>query len=109
MFFEYAIPAGLARKLGSLLLTETMERHPGMGLNSYDRLFPNQDTLPEGGFGNLIALPLQGEARKQNNSVFLDDRFSPFPDQWAFLSEVRRIHPCRVEEIVREGEQKGGM
>jgi len=109
MFFEHAIPAGLARKLGSLLLTETMERHPGMGLNSYDRLFPNQDTLPEGGFGNLIALPLQGEARKQNNSVFLDDSFSPFPDQWAFLSEIRRTHPARVEEIVREGEQKGGI
>ncbi|RPI74485.1 MAG: restriction endonuclease subunit R, partial [Desulfobacteraceae bacterium] len=109
MFFEQAISAGLARKLGSLLLTETMEHHPGMGLDSYDRLFPNQDTLPQGGFGNLIALPLQGEARKQNNSVFLDDCFSPFPDQWAFLSEVRRIYPSRVEEIVREGEQKGGI
>jgi len=86
MFFEQVLPAGLARKLGSFLLTETMERRPGIGLDSYDRLFPNQDTLPQGGFGNLIALPLQGAARKKDNSVFLDDRFVPHADQWAFLS-----------------------
>ncbi len=59
IFFESAIPASLARRLGSYVLTETMERRPDLGLDSYDRLFPNQDTLPRGGFGNLIALPLQ--------------------------------------------------
>jgi hypothetical protein len=57
IFFEQAIPASLARKLGSCLLTDTMERRPELGFDSYDRLFPNQDTLPKGGFGNLIALP----------------------------------------------------
>ncbi len=59
LFFEEATPARLARNLGSFLLTEAMELRPEIGLKSYDRLFPNQDTLPEGGFGNLIALPLQ--------------------------------------------------
>ena len=73
LFFEQAIPATLARKLGAHLLTETMERRPGIGLDSYDRFFPNQDTLPQGGFGNLIALPLQKRPRELGNSVFLDD------------------------------------
>ena len=58
LFFEQALPAGLARRLGAHLLTETMDRRPDIGLDSYDRFFPNQDTLPNGGFGNLIALPL---------------------------------------------------
>ena len=59
LFFEEAISASLARRLGSHVLTETMEHCPEIGLDSYDRLFPNQDTLPKGGFGILIALPLQ--------------------------------------------------
>ncbi len=71
------MPAPLARRLGSHLLTEAMENNPDIGFSSYDRLFPSQDTLPEGGFGNLIALPLQGGPRKHGNSVFLDDDFAP--------------------------------
>src|SRR3989338_11219331 len=63
LFFSEAIPASLARRLGAHILTETMEQHPDVGLDSYDRFFPNQDTLPKGGFGNLIALPLQKNAR----------------------------------------------
>lgn len=63
LFFDGAVPAVLARRLGAYLLTETMERRPDLGFDSYDRLFPNQDTLPQGGFGNLIALPLQKAAR----------------------------------------------
>lgn len=59
IFFDTAIPAALARKLGSYLLTKTMNRRPEVGMDSYDRLFPSQDTMPRGGFGNLIALPLQ--------------------------------------------------
>ena len=70
IFFEEAVPAALARKLGSLILTETMERRPDVGLDSYDRFFPNQDTLPQGGFGNLIALPLQKQPRERGNSLF---------------------------------------
>ena len=73
-FFNEAVPATLARKLGAHILTETMERRPDIGLDSYDRFFPNQDTLPQGGFGNLIALPLQKRPRESGNSVFLDER-----------------------------------
>ncbi len=75
LFFEESIPAALARRLGSHVLTETMESRPELGLDSYDRLFPNQDTMPQGGFGNLIALPLQKAPRDQGNSVFLDPTF----------------------------------
>lgn len=58
---------------------------------SYDRLFPNQDTLPKGGLGNLIALPLQLNARRNNNSVFIDQKFQPYDDQWSFLSSIRKF------------------
>ena len=107
LFFTEAIPAGLARKLGTLLLTETMERQPDIGLDSYDRFFPNQDTLPQGGFGNLIALPLQAKARQAGNSVFLDEQGSPHADQWAFLANVRKLSRREVETIVHDAEAKG--
>ena len=97
IFFDQAIPASLARKLGSHILTETMERRPDIGLRSYDRFFPNQDTLPKGGFGNLIALPLQRRPRESGNSVFLDEDFVPYHDQWAFLSTIQRIDQSAVE------------
>src|SRR5208283_4714156 len=107
LFFEEAISASLARKLGSHVLTETMERRPEIGFASYDRLFPNQDTLPKGGFGNLIALPLQKQARQRGNTVFLDDKFFPHPDQWAFLASVRPMSRAQVEALVRDAESKG--
>ncbi len=107
LFFDEALPACLARKLGLHILTETMERRPDVGLDSYDRFFPNQDTLPQGGFGNLIALPLQKQAREQGNSVFLDHNFVPHSDQWAYLSELRKIRRYEVEDIVREAERRG--
>ena len=106
-FFDEAVPATLVRKLGTHILTETMERRPDIGLDSYDRFFPNQDTLPQGGFGNLIALPLQKRPRESGNSVFLNDRFAPYPDQWEFLSSMRRISRVEVEERVRLAEAKG--
>ena len=106
-FFEEAIPAALARRLGSHVLTETMEGRPDVGLDSYDRLFPNQDTMPQGGFGNLIALPLQMGPRKQNNGIFLDGNFVPWPDQWAFLASVRRMDRDQVERIVQDAERRG--
>lgn len=109
LFFAEAISAILARKLGTYLLTETMERRPDLGLDSYDRLFPNQDTLPLGGFGNLIALPLQKHPREQGNSVFLDDNFSPFPDQWHFLSRIQKIGRGEIERLVQEGQAKGSL
>lgn len=107
LFFEEALPATLARKLGSYLLTETMDQRPGMGLDSYDRFFPNQDTLPQGGFGNLIALPLQRAPRELGNSIFLDDDFEPHSDQWALLSSIRRISRAAVETLVSDAEGKG--
>jgi hypothetical protein len=84
-----------------------MEGRPDIGLDSYDRLFPSQDTLPRGGFGNLIALPLQKAPREQGHSVFLDDDFMPWQDQWAFLASLRRIGRAQVEAIVRDAEQRG--
>jgi hypothetical protein len=107
MFFDRAIPAALARRLGSFLLTETMEERPDIGLDSHDRLFPNQDTVPQGGFGNLIALPLQKRARDQGNSVFLDDHLSPWPDQWAFLARVRQVGRDHADRLAQEAEHNG--
>lgn len=107
VFFSAPISATDARKLGSYLLTETMEHHPDLGFSSYDRFFPNQDTMPIGGFGNLIALPLQHTPRQQGNSVFLDDDFDPYPDQWALLSSVRRMAPIEVNMIVSEAVSRG--
>jgi superfamily II DNA or RNA helicase/very-short-patch-repair endonuclease len=106
-FFEDAIPAAVARRLGSHVLTETMERRPDIGLDSYDRLFPNQDTMPHGGFGNLIALPLQKGPRNQENSVFLDDNFLPWADQWAFLAGIRKIDETHAQGIVQSAERRG--
>jgi superfamily II DNA or RNA helicase/very-short-patch-repair endonuclease len=107
IFFAEAVPASQARKLGAHLLTETMERRPEAGLESYDRFFPNQDTLPRGGFGNLIALPLQKAARVIGNSVFVSGDLAPFDDQWKFLSTIGRVGRDQVEAIVREAEGRG--
>src|SRR3989454_6914864 len=101
-FLNEAFPAVLARKLGTHILTETMERRPEIGLDSYDRLFPNQDTLPKGGFGNLIALPLQKQARERGGSVFLNDDFNSHADQWSFLSSARRISRAQIEAVVHD-------
>ena len=106
-FFAEAVPANMARNMGSYLLTETMEGRPEIGLASYDRLFPNQDTLPKGGFGNLIALPLQKKPRAAGNSVFLDEQFQPHQDQWAFLSSVGKLTRVQVESLAREAERRG--
>ncbi len=109
IFVDEAIPASLARKLGSCLLTETMTRRPEIGFASYDRFFPNQDTLPQGGFGNLIALPLQKTARERGNSVFIKPDSAPYADQWAFLSSIPRIGRSFIESLVTDGERKGSI
>ncbi|MGH9608484.1 MAG: TOTE conflict system archaeo-eukaryotic primase domain-containing protein, partial [Bryobacteraceae bacterium] len=109
IFFERAIPASAARKLGSLVLTRTMDRRHQLGMDSYDRFFPNQDTMPKGGFGNLIALPLQWIPRKEDNSVFLDADVRPHPDQWKFLSSVQRMAPDCVEALVQEAMRTGSV
>jgi hypothetical protein len=84
-----------------------MERRHQLGLDSYDRFFPSQDTMPKGGFGNLIALPLQHLPRSHGNSVFLDADFNPYPDQWAFLSSIRRMSFSEIETLVCDAEHSG--
>jgi len=96
VFFEGTIAAWKARRLGNAILTEAMNRDGRLSFNSYDRFFPNQDVMPEGGFGNLVALPLQGKARKELNSVFVDEEFRAYKDQWAYLHQVRKMK----EEVV---------
>lgn len=107
VFFAAPIPARIARQLGAAIMTETMERRPEIGFASYDRFFPSQDTMPLGGFGNLIALPLQGRARENGNSVFIDGNLRPYDDQWAFLSSLPRLAPERASEMVIEAERRG--
>ena len=92
----------MARKLASAVLTRTMERRYAVGLDSYDRLFPSQDTMPKGGFGNLIALPLQHGPRESGNSVFVDDHLQPYDDQWAFLSLIKRLTPDEAQALLRK-------
>ncbi|HEB87713.1 MAG TPA: restriction endonuclease subunit R [Gammaproteobacteria bacterium] len=106
-FFSSPVPAVSARRMGCYLITETMSRRHQLAMSSYDRLFPNQDTLPCGGFGNLIALPLQYEPRQAGNSVFLDENFQPHPDQWACLASLIRMAPSTVESIARKATQQG--
>lgn len=106
-FFASPVSAVAARKLGCFLITETMARRHQLSMESYDRLFPNQDTMPKGGFGNLIALPLQREARDAGNSVFIDGAFKPWPDQWAFLAGVKRIDATRVHALADEASRRG--
>ena len=101
VFFLKPVSAVSARKLGSLLLTDTMNHRPEIGMDSYDRLFPSQDTLPKGGFGNLIALPLQKGPREKQNSVFVDANLNPYPDQWSFLSSIEKMPQSSLEEILK--------
>lgn len=102
IFFDRPVRAAQARSLGSFLVSETKQSRYQLGFKSYDRLFPSQDTMPKGGFGNLIALPLQLEPSKAGNSMFLDRNFKPFEDQWAYLSSMVRLSSVDLESIVRE-------
>lgn len=109
IFFDRALPAVTARKLGSLILTRTMERRHQLGLDSYDRFFPNQDTMPKGGLGNLIALPLQMIPRKSGNSAFIDSGLQPYPDQWRFLTEMRRMTAIAADALIAEAQRSGDL
>lgn len=100
ILFKTPIQAVKARRLGNSILTKATEQSPTLSFKSYDRLFPNQDRLPEGGFGNLVALPLQGAARKKGNSVFVNDEFVPFQDQWDYLRHVQKISEDKVNELL---------
>jgi superfamily II DNA or RNA helicase len=101
VFFEEAIPAKDARRLGAALISHTCAATRQLQLSSYDRLFPNQDAMPKGGFGNLIALPLQKEPRQRGCSVFVDDALEPYADQWAYLASLQRMTASAVEQVIQ--------
>ena len=102
ILFETPVLAVKARKLGNAILTEAMNRNGRISFKSYDRFFPNQDALPEGGLGNLVALPLQGKARKEGNSVFVDENFEPYADQWEYLQHVEKLIETALEDILKQ-------
>ncbi len=99
-FFEEPIAAVIARKLGSSILTRAMEKRHEIKLSSYDRMFPNQDTMPKGGLGNLIALPLQGKARKEHHTEFVDEEFVSYPDQWEYLFQIKKISSTDMDRYL---------
>ena len=107
IFFEEEIPAFTARRMGSFLITVTMQKRYQLTMKSYDRIFPNQDVMPKGGFGNLIALPLQKEAMCRQNSVFIDEKGIPFSDQWQFLANLKKMPSLAVEKIAETAAQAG--
>lgn len=100
IFFDRNVSAFDARRLGASIISHACERTRQLALSSYDRLFPNQDYMPKGGFGNLIALPLQKRARAQNNSVFVDESLEPHSDQWVFLASIQRMSPGDIEPAI---------
>ena len=102
VFFEEPIAASKARKLGFSVLSAAMESNARVDMKSYDRFFPNQDMLPKGGFGNLVALPMQGLAKKMGNSLFVDDAFQAIPDQWTYLAQVRKLTGEEVSGILSQ-------
>lgn len=111
IFFDEPIAASLARDLGSAVISEGMAHDESLSFSSYDRMFPTQSTIPAGGFGNLTALPFQGAAQRQGNSVFVDKAFEPYEDQWLFLSKVVKVSEEKAKEVVRRsaGGPLGGL
>jgi hypothetical protein len=107
IFFDGNVPAASARRIGVHLLREAMTMRAELDLISYDRLFPAQDFMPKGSFGNLIALPLHGECRKRGTTVFIDPAtLEPFEDQWAFLST---LEPLAAQSAIELAEALGEL
>jgi len=100
VFFASRVSARDSRRLGTAIISHTCTRTWQLKLESYDRLFPNQDTMPKGGFGNLIALPLQKWPRDSGFSVFVDADLRPHPDQWAFLAAIRPMPAHDIEPTI---------
>ena len=100
VFFAGRVSARDARCLGTAIISHTCARTRQLQLNSYDRLFPNQDTMPKGGFGNLIALPLQKAPRETGCSVFVDAELRPYPDQWAFLATIQPMDANDIDATI---------
>jgi superfamily II DNA or RNA helicase len=100
VFFANRVSARDARRLGTAIISHTCARTRQLKLESYDRLFPNQDTMPKGGFGNLIALPLQKWPRESDCSVFVDAEMRPYPDQWGLLSSIQLMAAHDIEPTI---------
>jgi len=109
LFFGDYIPVGTARKFGSSLITYTMNKHHELPFKTYDRMIPNQDTMPAGGFGNLIALPLQKGSRKNENSSFIDENFNAYADQWSYLYSIKKYTQEEVEAFIRQLSPSGEL
>lgn len=102
IFFSEPVDAGMARKMGAALLTHAMDTVGGVLFGSYDRMLPNQDIIPKGGYGNLVALPFQGHAMRDGNTVFVDEALVAYPDQWAYLSHQERMSKADVEKALAD-------
>ena len=101
IFFEESIPAKIARKMGNILLTKTMKK-TSLDLDSYDRLFPNQDIMPKGGFGNLIALPFQGECSKNGNTIFVNKYFEAYENQLKILLNIKKMKSNEIYDFIEK-------
>lgn len=105
-FFLELTSAKIAREFGSSLITEAAALNKTITFEAFDRMLPAQSTIPEGGFGNLIALPFQGKAQRKGNSVFVDEQFEPFPDQWLYLSQIQLIPHATVQNLIESIDNK---
>ena len=105
-FFEDLITATLARNFGTAILQSAMYENHAISFSSFDRMFPNQNTMPKGGYGNLIALPLQGQVVKLGHSVFVDESFLPYQDQWSFLSSCKKLTKDELSSFITKLHRK---
>lgn len=108
-FFSEAVPAQSARQLGSFLITGAMCKRPQMGLNVYDHLTPDQNTLSANSFGRYVPLPLQKQEREKSNTVFLDETLQTCKDQWAFMAGLERMSPAELTERVEAASRHGSV
>lgn len=98
IFFQKPIEASLAREFGNALLKKGAESVNLRSFRFYDRMLPMQDHLPKGGLGNLIALPLQGQALREGNSAFIDEHWNAYPDQWGVLQSKKKLSREFIED-----------
>jgi len=106
IFFSQPLPARLARQLGTVIMSRASSSRYTLSLDSHDRFFPSQDFLPKGGFGNLIALPLQKVPREQGNTAFVNDAMISYQDQWEFLARQRRLSLDDIMSVLDEAISK---
>lgn len=102
IFFQKKTEASLARKFGNTLLRKGAESVNLKSFRFYDRMLPMQDHLSKGGIGNLIALPLQGQALKEGNSAFVDENWNAYPDQWKILLSKPKLSKDFIEKKLKE-------